>query len=84
MDSKKLSKMASLGEKMLRDEVIKQWDAWLTDKPSGDLLAFYQKRLAAFYERSDLAKIIGEEKAADGYVAMEKTDVIFEDKGLRP
>ena len=48
--------MASLGEKMLRDEVIKQWDAWLTDKPSGDLLAFYQKRLAAFYERSDLAK----------------------------
>lgn len=84
MDIKNLSKMASLGKKLLRDEAIKQWDTWLTDKPGGDLTAFYQKRLAEFYARPDLAKIIGEEKAADGYVAMEKTDVIFEDKGLRP
>lgn len=84
MDIKNLEKMASLGKKLLRDEAAKQWDEWQTEKSGGDLLAFYQKRLAAFYERPDLAKIIGEEKAADGYVAMEKTDVIFEDKGLRP
>ena len=84
MDIKNLAKMASLGKKLLRDEAVKQWDEWQTEKSGGDLLAFYQKRLAAFYERPDLAKIIGEKKAADGYVAMEKTDVIFEDKGLRP
>ena len=65
---------------MLKDKITSSWDKLLTEKPQGDLMVFYKKRLEHFWRLPDLEKIIGKEKAASAYAAMEEVDVLFEDK----
>ena len=69
---------------MLKDKITSSWDKLLTEKPQGDLMVFYKKRLEHFWRLPDLEKIIGKEKAARSYAAMEEVDVLFEDKGIKP
>ena len=81
---KKIDKITTLGKMMLKDKITSSWDKLLTEKPQGDLMVFYKKRLEHFWRLPDLEKIIGKEKAASAYAAMEEVDVLFEDKGIKP
>ena len=81
---KKIDKITTLGKMMLKDKITSSWDKLLTEKPQGDLMVFYKKRLEHFWRLPDLEKIIGKEKAARSYAAMEEVDVLFEDKGIKP
>ena len=81
---KKIDKITTLGKMMLKDKITSSWDKLLTEKPQGDLMVFYKKRLEHFWRLPDLEKIIGKEKAASSYAAMEEVDVLFEDKGIKP
>ena len=68
---KKIDKITTLGKMMLKDKITSSWDKLLTEKPQGDLMGFYKKRLEHFWRLPDLEKIIGKEKAASAYAAME-------------
>ena len=81
---KKIDKITTLGKMMLKDKITSSWDKLLTEKQQGDLMVFYKKRLEHFWRLPDLEKIIGKEKAARSYAAMEEVDVLFEDKGIKP
>ena len=68
---KKIDKIAMIGKMMLKDKITGSWDRFLTEKPRGDLLAFYKKRLEHFWQLPNLEKIIGKENAVSAYEAME-------------
>lgn len=81
---KKFTKLARLGKLLFKDKITNFWDKLLTEKPQGDLLTFYQKRLNHFWSLPDLEKIIGKEHAGCSYAAMAEVEALFEDKGLKP
>ena len=81
---KKIDKIAMIGKMMLKDKITGSWDRFLTEKPRGDLLAFYKKRFEHFWQLPNLEKIIGKENAVSAYEAMEEVDALFEDKGIKP
>ena len=66
---KKIDKITTLGKMMLKDKITSSWDKLLTEKPQGDLMVFYKKRLEHFWRLPDLEKIIGKEKAARSYAS---------------
>lgn len=81
---KKLNEVIIMGKKVFEYKIINYWYELLTEKPHGDLLSFYQKRLSYFWSRSDLEKTIGREKHGDPYAAMSDVDAVFVDKGICP
>ena len=81
---KKTDKIAMIGKMMLKDKIIGSWDRFLTEKPQGDLPAFYKKRLENFWQLPNLENIIGKENAVSAYEAMKEVDALFEDKGIKP
>ena len=46
---KKIDKITTLGKTMLKDKITSSWDKLLTEKPQGDLMVFYKKRLEHFW-----------------------------------
>lgn len=68
---------------MLKDKITSSWDKLLTEKQQGDLMVFI-KEAGALLASAGFRKIIGKEKAARSYAAMEEVDVLFEDKGIKP
>lgn len=53
---KKIDKITTLGKMMLKDKITSSWDKLLTEKPQGDLMVFYKKRLEHFWRLPDLEK----------------------------
>ena len=50
---KKIDKITTLGKMMLKDKITSSWDKLLTEKPQGDLMVFYKKRLEHFWRLPD-------------------------------
>lgn len=81
---KKIKSMTSLGKDLLTEKLTSYWDSLLTEKPHGDLSCFYRDRLAHFWSRPDLEKIIGKETDADPYTAMSEVNAGYTSIGRIP
>lgn len=53
---KKIDKITTLGKMMLKDKITSSWDKLLTEKPQGDLMVFYKKRLEHFLASAGFRK----------------------------
>ncbi len=65
---KKIDKITTLGKMMLKDKITSSCDKLLTEKPQGDLMGFYKKRLEHFLASAGFRKKLSSKRRLQSHM----------------